>query len=215
MNTLSIVIAILPLALYFIALSAMNSGRRSRLVTGQRDLTALALGMIGFVMIGPVMLFLPVDALGFWKIRMWPMIAVLYSLLVIILSAMFPPRLVIYNTTPEKIRLVLETAALLLGQEFQWLGNSFALPELKIQLYLESSVLLRNVSLIATGTGQDIQNWGRLEKTLLTVLAGEQTSPTWVWLVMLGIGLGIGLTALTLLCLDSRTVLVAIQDFLS
>lgn len=204
-----------PLALYFIALAAANSGRRSRIVTGQQDLTALALGLIGFVMSGPILLFLPVEALGFWGILTWPMLAVLYALMIVFVSSMFPPRLVVYNIQPEELRSTLASVAFELDQESRWCGNSLIIPGLSVQLYMEKNGVLRNVSLIATGSGQDVQGWRRLEKTLTLALSKQKTAYNRTWLVMLLLGLGIGTISLIMLYFNSQAILMSMQDFLA
>ena len=204
-----------PLALYFIALAAANSGQRSRIVTGQQDLTALALGLIGFVMAGPIMLFLPVEALGFWGILTWLMLAVLYALMIVFVGSMFPPRLIVYNIQPEELRSILASVAFDLDQESKWCGNSLIIPGLSVQLYIEKNRALRNVSLIATGNGQDVQGWRRLEKSLTLALSKHQTSRNRTWLLMLLLGLGIGAISLIMLYFHSQAILMSMQDFLS
>lgn len=214
MPPLSLAIAFAPLALYFFALAAANIGRRSRVVTGLRDLLALALGLVGFVLIGPILLFLPVDALGFWDIITWPMLTVLYALLVVFVGSMFPPRLVVYNISIEELRNVLSTLAPELDQESRWCGNSLAMPGLGIQFYLEPVSFLRNVSLIATGRGQDMRNWNRLEKSLIAAMSRQQISPNRVWMVLMAVGLVFGLSAVVLLYANYQAVMVTLHEFL-
>jgi len=163
---ISIAVALIPLALYFFALAALNSGYRPRALTGQEDLTALALGLIGFVMVGPMLYVLPIDALGFWGYKTWFFLAMLYALMVWFLGAVFRFRVVVYNVGMSELRDILEKTGQELDAEARWAGNSLSLPTLGIQFYLERASLLRNVTLKACGTRQNLQGWLHFEKSL-------------------------------------------------
>jgi len=167
---ISLAVAFVPLALYFFALAALNGGLRSRMLTGQEDLTVLALGLIGFVMVGPMLYVLPIDALTFWGYKTWFFLALLYALTVWFLGAMFRFRVVIYNIGMNELRDILETIGRELDSEARWAGNSLSLPTLGIQFYLERVSLLRNVTLKACGPRQNLQGWLLFEKTLRNVL---------------------------------------------
>jgi hypothetical protein len=167
---ISIAVAFIPLALYFLALSALNSGVRPRMLTGQEDLTALALGLIGFVMVGPMLYVLPIDALAYWRYVTWFFLALLYALMVWFLGAVFRFRVVIYNINMNELRDILEKTGQELDAEARWAGNSLSLPTLGIQFYLERVSLLRNVTLKACGSKQNLQGWLAFEKSLRNAL---------------------------------------------
>ena len=167
---ISIAVALLPLALYFFALAALNSGRRPRMLNGQEDVTALALGLIGFIMAGPMLYLLPIDALAFWGFTTWFFLAVLYALIVWFLGAVFRFRIVIYNIGASELRDILEKTGQELDPEARWAGNSLSLPTLGIQFYVEHITLLKNATLKACGSNQNLQGWLQFEKSLRSAL---------------------------------------------
>jgi len=167
---ISIAVAFVPLALYFFALAALNSGCRPRMLTGQEDLTALALGLIGFVMAGPMLYVLPIDALAFWGFTTWFFLAVLYSLVIWFLGAVFRFRAVIYNIGMTELRDILENTGQELDPEARWAGNALSLPTLGIQFYMERMSLFRNVTLKSCGANQNLQGWLQFEKFLRNAL---------------------------------------------
>ena len=167
---ISIAVAFIPLALYFFALAALNRGQRPRMLNGQEDLTVLALGLIGFVMVGPMLYFLPIDAIAFWGVYVWFFLALLYALMAWFLGAVFRFRVVIYNIGMNELRDILEKTGQELDTEARWAGNSLSLPTLGIQFYLERMSLLRNVTLKACGSRQNLQGWLNFEKSLRNIL---------------------------------------------
>ena len=211
---LPLTIAFAPLALYFFAIAALNSGRRARMLTGQEDLTAIALGLIGFVMIGPMMLFLPVDALAFWGFYTWFFLAVLYALFVWLLTASMRLKLVVYNIMLEELRAILNDVATELDPEARWAGNSLAMPTLGIQFYLEPFPLMRNVVLKATGQQQEIKGWLRFEKSLAARLLKHRSEHSRISVIMAFIGLLIGGIMAATFFYHSQEVLAALRFLL-
>ena len=133
-------------------------------------LTALALGLIGFVMVGPMLFVLPIDALAFWGFSTWFFLALLYSLLVWFLGAVFRFRIVIYNISMTELREILEKTGKQLDPEARWAGNSLSLPTLGIQFYMERLSLLRNATLNGCGMRHNLQGWLHFEKSLRIAL---------------------------------------------
>jgi len=186
---ISLAVAFVPLALYFFALAALNGGLRPRMLTVQEDLIALALGLIGFVMVGPMLYVLPMDALAFWGYKTWFFLALLYVLIVWFFGALFRFRVVIYNIGMNELRDILEKTGRELDAEARWAGNSLSLPTLGIQFYLEQTSLLRNVTLKACGTRQNLQGWLHFEKSLRhALLQHSATRKNRVSLLMAAMG---------------------------
>jgi len=173
---ISVAVAFVPFALYFFALAILNGGCRPRMLTGQEDLTAIALGLIGFVMAGPTLYVLPIDALAVWGFFTWFFLALLYALIAWFLGSLFRFRIVIYNIGMNELRDLLEKMGQELDPEARWAGNSLSLPTLGIQFYLERMSLLRNVTLKACGSQQNLQGWINLEKSLRNVLLRHRTA---------------------------------------
>ena len=186
---ISIAVAFIPLALYFFALATLNSGLRPRMMTGQEDLTTLALGLVGFVMAGPTLFFLPIDALAFWGFKTWFFLALLYVLIAWFLGAMFRFCTVIYNIGMNELQDILEKTGQELDAEAHWAGNSLSLPTLGIQFYIERVPVLRNATLKACGTRQNLQGWLLFEKSLRkTMLLHRATRKNRVSILMAAIG---------------------------
>jgi len=167
---------LIPLSLYFLAAAVMNFGRRCRVFSGQEDLTLLALGLSGFVMTGPVLFFLPMDAFVFWGVFTWFFLIILYLLMVWFFGTILRFRIVIYNIGTSELRELLTQIAAELDTESRWLGNSLSLPTLGIQFYLEQLPILRNNVLIGTGFRQNYRGWLQFEQTLRKTLRTHQTT---------------------------------------
>ena len=212
---ISIAVAFVPLALYFFALAALNSGHRPRMLTGQEDLTALALGLIGFVMVGPLLYILPIDALAFWGFYTWFFLALLYALVVWFLGAVFRFRVVVYNINAGELKSILEKVGQELDSEARWAGNSLSLPTLGIQFYMTRFSLLQNTSLQGCGSNQDLQGWLRFEKSLNNaVMRHHSEKANRVPILMTTIGLLMAATSATILLTHSTEAFAALRFLL-
>ena len=165
-HPLGVCVALGPLAVYLLFLGGVNLLRRPCLVSGTRDTAALALAVVGLVMIGPAELFFPLAA----SIRLgpfvWVLLLSLYLLAVVLVLLTVRPRLVIYNISMDELRPILAEVVGKLDPDARWAQDSLALPNLGVQLHVESLARLRNVSLVASGPTQDHQGWRRLELAL-------------------------------------------------
>ncbi|MDR1494295.1 MAG: hypothetical protein LBT05_16495 [Planctomycetaceae bacterium] len=212
---IALAVSLAPLALYFLALAAMNSGRRARVLSGQEDLTATSLGVIGFVMTGPVLFFLPIDAFTFWGFYTWFFLAVLYALIVRFLGAALRFRIVVYNMDETELRETLAKIAGELDAEARWAGNSLSLPTLGVQFYTEHLTILRNHVLIGTGSRQNLQGWLQFEKQLRKTLFKQRVSPKKRTAVFLAsIGFLLGAAAVLILIAHQSDAFAALQFLL-
>lgn len=170
-------IALSPLAAYLLLLGLVNLSSRPLLTSGGRDLAALALGISGLVVVGPMELFFPelaVERLGSY---VWLLLLGLYALLVVLLALLPRPRLVIYNITVEQVRPTLANVVADLDPDARWAGECLALPRLGVQLYVEPFLAMRNVQLISSGPRQSFAGWRRLERGLVKGLKGMPSTP--------------------------------------
>jgi hypothetical protein len=87
------------------------------------------------------------------------------------------PRLVVYNTTPEHLRPLLENVVSKLDPQRRWAGTSLSCPGLGIQLNIEPLRSMRNVQLVAVGSQQDLDGWRQLELALKTALKDMPVPP--------------------------------------
>jgi hypothetical protein len=170
-HPLAMGLALGPVAIYLLLLGAINLARRPFLVSGARDTAALALAAAGLVVVGPMQLFFPLIA----SLRMggyvWLLLLSLYGLLVVLLLLLFRPRLVIYNISTDELRPILADVVTSLDRDARWAGDSLAMPNLGVQLHLETVATIRNVSLISNGPEQSQQGWIRLETALSAALS--------------------------------------------
>ena len=202
---ISLATAFVPLGLYFFVMAALQRGRRPKMLTGQEDMTALALGLVGFVMVGPMLYFLPMDAIAFWGFYAWGLVVVLYVLIVWFLGTVFRFRVVIYNIDMSELRDILEKAGQELDTEARWAGNSLSLPTLGIQFYIEHMSLLRYVTLKSCGSNQDLKGWLQFEKSLCNaMLRHHGTSKNRVAMLMAMIGF-LMLTGTVFILMTHRT----------
>jgi hypothetical protein len=169
-DPLHIAIALGPLATYFLVLGSVHLATRPLVVSGARDAAALALAIAGLVVVGPMELFLIEEAAVRYGTLVWAMMLVAYGLTVILVILLQRPRLVIYNISQQQLRPVLAEVVAQLDSEARWAGESLAMPQLGVQLYLESSPLFQNVQLVAAGPEQNLPGWKRLEKALAIAL---------------------------------------------
>jgi hypothetical protein len=175
MEPFRLCLAMGPVAIYLLLVGAMNLSRRSRLVSGTRDAAALALGLVGLVIVGPVELFFPEDALlrlgpGAGSLLLGVYLA-LYGLALVLLLLMLRPRLVIYNISPDQLRPILAETAERLDPGARWAGDCLALPALGVQLHIDSHAAMRNVVLASAGSHQEFAGWRRLHLALAAALA--------------------------------------------
>ena len=104
MDPLHVCIALGPVAMYLLVLGAINLSPRPVLTTGTRDIATLGIAISGFAIAGPMELFLPVRAVGFWGPWItWGLMLGIYVLGLLLVVLMLRPRLVIYNATLDQV----------------------------------------------------------------------------------------------------------------
>ena len=194
MDSFRLCLALGPLAVYLLLLGMINLSRRPLLVTGGRDLAALGVGVSGLILVGPVELLLPEDAINAYQKYVWLLLVVMYSLCVSLAALLSRPRLTIYNMSAEQLRPMLAEAINGLDQEARWAGSSLVLPRVHVELHLEPNPVMRNVSLVASGDEQSYAGWRQLEAALADKLKpAESPSNPWgmalalVSLLMIGV----------------------------
>ena len=77
MDSFRLCLALGPLAIYLLLLGAINLSRRPFLITGARDLAALGVAVAGLVVVGPVELLLPEDAIHVYQSYVWLLLVVM------------------------------------------------------------------------------------------------------------------------------------------
>jgi len=189
MDPLHLCIALGPVAIYFLLLGTINLSRRPFVTSGARDAAALGIAIGGFVVAGPMELFLPEAAavrMGFW---VWPTCIAFYMLCLSLAVLLMRPRIVIYNVTFEQLRPSLADIVLRLDSESRWAGDSLVMPNLGVQLTVESQGMMKNVQLAAAGAEQSFQGWRLLESELTSTLRSAKgtRNPYGMSLIMFGL----------------------------
>ncbi|HWB08353.1 MAG TPA: hypothetical protein VG826_03980 [Pirellulales bacterium] len=176
-----------PLAIYLVLLAWINLSRKPFVVSGTRDLAALGVAVSGMVLVGPIELLLPEQAIYVYKGYVWLLLGVMYALCVSLAALLVRPRITIYNFTVDQLRPLLAEVIDELDSEARWAGACLALPKLRVELHLDSSPALKNVSLVATADDQSFAGWRRLEGGLASRLRRAESPPN-AWGVVLAVG---------------------------
>ena len=186
-------LALGPVAIYLLLLGAINLTRRPLLVSASRDAAVLGLALSGLVIVGPIALLFPETAASHFGPNglkyVWAMLVALYGLGLVLVLLIQRPRLVIYNISVDQLRPILAELVDRLDPEARWAGDSLVLPSLGVQLHLDNTPWMRNVSLVSAGPKQDYQGWARLEAALAAVLRQAEVprNPRGVTLMSIGV----------------------------
>ena len=192
-------IALVPVAAYVLLLGMVNARRRPFITSGGSDLTALGLALSGLMFIGPLELFRPAAATREMGNYIWVFLVLFYWLWLLLVVLLSRPRLVVYNISKEELHPVLAETASRLDPDARWSGNHLSLPGLGVQLHLDSLDLMRNVSLISSGSRQNIDGWRRLARELRRALAPVRvkSNPRAIGLLVVSLALlGLSVTQL-------------------
>jgi hypothetical protein len=194
----------------------LNLSSRPFVTTGLRDSAALGVALMGFVIVGPMELFLPERLLSRlpmpWLV--WPTLIAFYLLCLTLLVLLQRPRLVIYNVTPEQLRAALADVIGGLDKEARIAGESICLPNLGVQLYLEPLPVLKNVQLKSSGPLQSYQGWRELEGALRAALRESRgtANPYGVSLILFGMAI-LGIVGY-MMTFDSEGIAQAWQEMM-
>lgn len=170
-------VAMGPLAIYLFVLGYINLSPRPFVTNWLRDLAALALAASGLVMVGPVELFMPTAVIVNMGVWFWLAALGFYASCVTLVLLFLPPRVIVYNIGANELRRALSEIAPRLDPQAQWVGESLAMPNLGLSLYLKSFRPLRNVSLIPVGQSPSLESWRLLETALRSGLRDVRVTP--------------------------------------
>lgn len=212
MDPLHFCIAIAPLAVYLLLLGVMNLRGRPFVTTGARDAAALAIGLVGFVIAGPMELFFPEGAASRFGAWVWLMLVIFYGLCVSLVVLLMRSRIVVYNISLEQLRPVLTAVAMKMDPRSRWNGDSLLLPERKVHLHVEPVAWLRNVQLTAGGSQQSYEGWQELEEGLSAALKKMKVGPNLVGVPLLIISGALALGAAVWMLGDKQAVAQALEE---
>ena len=177
MDPLHFCIAVGPLAVYLLLLGVMNLRGRPLVTTGARDAAALGIGLVGFVIAGPMERFFPEGAASRFGGWVWLMLIVFYGLCVSLVVLLMRSRIVVYNISLEQLRPILTSVAMKLDKRSRWNGDSLIMPERRVHLHVEPVEALRNIQLTAGGNQQSFEGWQALEQELSVALKRISVGP--------------------------------------
>ena len=212
MDPLHFCIAIAPLAVYLLLLGVMNLRGRPFVTTGARDAAALAIGLAGFVVAGPMELFFPEGAASRFGAWVWLMLVVFYGLCVSLIVLLMRSRIVIYNISLEQLRPILTSIAMKLDKRSRWSGDSLLLPDKRVHLHVEPAEWLRNVQLTAGGSRQSYEGWQTLEAELKAALKKLKCGPSMIGVPLLLVSGGLALGAAIWMLSDQTAVAKALEE---
>jgi hypothetical protein len=205
-------IALVPLAAYLLLLALVNLRRRPFLTSGGSDLAALGVALSGLAFVGPIELFRPEAATTEFGNFIWPVMVVFYWLWVLLAVLVGRPRLVVYNVSSEELHPVIAEAASRLDPDSRWAGSSLALPNLGVQLHMESFDLMRNVSLASSGSRQNLDGWRELARALAAGLKPVRVKPNPRGIGFLLLALALMAGSLTSLVSHPKELAYAVEE---
>jgi hypothetical protein len=212
MDPLHFSIAISPLAVYLLLLGILNLRRRPFVTTGARDTAALSIGILGFVLIGPMKLFFPEGAASRFGVTVWLMLIVFYGLCVSLSVLLMRSRIVIYNMSLEHLRPILTGVAMRLDKKSRWTGDSLWMPEQKVHLHVEPVGWLKNVQLTAGGNQQSYEGWHTLEKELNAALKKIPVEPGMIGVPLLLVAVALAIGSISWMLSDQQAVAQAMKE---
>lgn len=214
MDALHFCIAVAPLAVYLLMLGVINLRRRPFVMTGARDAAALGIGLVGFVVAGPMELFFPEGAASRFGPWVWLMLVIFYGLCVSLLVLLLRPRIVVYNISMEELRPILTSIAMKLDKNSRWTGDSLHLPEHRVHLHVEPVGWLRNIQLTSGGSQQSHEGWRAVELELNAALRKIRVSPNIIGFPLIAISGAIALAAAIWMLSDQQAVAQSLNNLL-
>lgn len=155
--------ALLPLGVYLVALGWVHLRRRPLAIPGVWDGILLGGSLVGLVVVGPIALVRPVAGSSAWS---WPIMLLVFALVVTLCVLVARPRLVVYNISIEQIRPIVAEVAGGLDPRARWAGETVALPSRGFQVHLDGDGVLRTVSLIGIGRRSSHEGWSEFSRRI-------------------------------------------------
>lgn len=195
--------------------SAIRFWGRTKVISGIADSYLLGVALSGFVLVGPLDLFLPEAAASRFGPYVWLLLLTLYSLVLSLLVLIDRPRIVIYNSSAEQVRPIVAQVAQAADKETRWAGETCAMPQVQMQFHLAQSRWSRTVQLVAVGWRQNFVAWKSMESRLRAELAPAiERSYRISGLTLLAFASGMILFAVYGIVRDYHQMAQALTDFL-
>lgn len=188
-------IALVPLLAYLAVIGFANLRQRPFMTNGTSDLAVLGIALTGLAVVGPIELLMPEMAAIRFGNFVWLFLLVFYWLCLSLVVLLTRPRIIVYNITPEELRPKLADVVSKLDNQARWAGDALMLPSLGMQLHMDTFAVMRCVSLVSSGSRQNLQNWRRFESVLAAALREVRVppNPRAVWLLASAVFLTAGM----------------------
>lgn len=167
--------ALVPPALYLMAMAARYLRRRPTVVSGSWDMGLLAASLAGLTLVGPLELLQPAGIRGPWRLAL-PL--VLYALVVCLAVLASRPRLVVSNVTLDQLRPIVAQIAATIDPTARWAGETVALPGRQVQVHLDGRGSMRSVSLVAVGSRTSPEGWTEFTRRVRAAVRRVRVRPS-------------------------------------
>ena len=204
-----ILLALLPLGAYLVLMGSIRLFGRPLVTTGGRDTFALAVGISGLAAVGPGELFFPSAAGASFGPAVWPLLAMLYFLLVSLVILNNRPRLVIYGIRESAVLPPLLAACQKIDATARMdePSGTVSMPELGIHLRVVPHRGSDSADIEAFESNVSPQFWRALLTQLRPQIAGVPAAPPAPGVVLALAGLVmLGLVGLQLVQQPSQVV---------
>jgi len=213
MNPIHFCIMALPLSVYLFLLGWLHLRRCPFVTTVGRDIAMVAVAISGLVVIGPMELFFPENAVARFGPYVWLMLLAFYGLTTAMIAMMVRPGLVIYNVQEDQLRPVLADVLGKLDHP-QWMGENVRVPGLNIHFHVETYPWLRTVQLVSSGGRQSLNGWRTIELELARVIRQVPSQPNLYGPMFLTMALILNLVGVVWMCRQPEQVIAGWQQLI-
>ncbi|MGV3485146.1 MAG: hypothetical protein ACO1RT_12075 [Planctomycetaceae bacterium] len=180
MEPFNLLVAMLPLAAYLTFFGAIRLLGRPMVTTGGRDIFAVAIAISGLMAVGPAELFFPMPAATAFGVAIWPILAFLYFLIVLLVTLSSRPRLIVYGRGPGALVAPLLRAAQTIDPRAHAddAAGQIELPQAGLHLRIDGHRGSDTAEIFTFETTVAPSFWNRLLSALRAELASEErTAP--------------------------------------
>lgn len=209
-------IALLPLAAYLTLFGAIRLSGRPMVTTGGRDTFAVAIAISGCFMVGPAELFFPSEAGALFGPMIWPVLMLLYLLLVTLVILSSRPKLIVYGLGPTALTDPLLLAAKTIDPTAicDVDAGQIKLPASGIHLRIEGHRGTETAEVTAYENVASPSFWRQLLRALRAEIAFEEASSPRSGGIVFTIGIAIVAFLLVKLYRDHNEVVQGFREWL-
>lgn len=206
-------IVVLPFSVYLLLLGGLHLRKNPFVTTVGRDWAILAVGVSGLMIVGPMELFFPENAVSRFGPFVWLMLLAFYGLLVSLGTMLVRPGLVLYNLRADQVRPLLSDVLGELDQP-HWSGENVRLPRLGVHFQVEAHPWLRTVQLVSTGRQQNLAGWRQLEAALSREVAKISANGNVCGPLFIAVAVLLNIVGLAWMAQQPAEVVTALQEIL-